>query len=58
MADLSTFLGMGGYAGFVWPAYGVAAVVLIAMAVQATGAYRRTKAALDEAQRNKPERRG
>lgn len=29
--DVSTFLGMGGHAAFVWPAYAVAAVVLIAL---------------------------
>jgi heme exporter protein D len=57
MNDLGAFLAMGGYAGYVWPAYGVAAVVLVGMAVQSLGAYRRTKAALDLAQRNKPERR-
>ena len=27
------FLAMGGYAGFVWPAYGVAALVLIALVI-------------------------
>ncbi len=50
MDAIDTFLAMGGYAGFVWPAYGVAAVVLIAMTVHALGAHRRTKQALDVAQ--------
>lgn len=31
MDSLFTFLAMGGYAGFVWPVYGVAAVVLIGL---------------------------
>jgi heme exporter protein D len=29
--DLQRFLAMGGYAAYVWPAYGVALVVLIGM---------------------------
>ena len=29
MAELITFLNMGGYAGFVWPAYGLALVIII-----------------------------
>jgi heme exporter protein D len=28
MSALSAWLAMGGYAGFVWPAYGIALVVL------------------------------
>ena len=31
MDSLSTFFAMGGYAGFVWPTYGVSAVVLIGL---------------------------
>ena len=31
--DANGFLSMGGYAGYVWPAYGIAALVLIAMTV-------------------------
>ena len=31
--DANDFLSMGGYAGYVWPAYGIAALVLIAMTV-------------------------
>ena len=45
------YLSMGGYAPFIWPAYGVAAVILIAFAVdswrrvhQATTALRRLEA--------------
>lgn len=33
MSSLHEFLTMGGYAAYVWPAYAVAAVVLIANAV-------------------------
>jgi heme exporter protein D len=35
MDSIATFLQMGGYAVFVWPAYAVAAAVLIALLVQA-----------------------
>jgi heme exporter protein D len=27
--DLQSFLAMGGYAGYVWPAYGLTALVLV-----------------------------
>jgi heme exporter protein D len=47
---MSQFLSMGGYAAYVWPAYGVAAVVLIAMGWSSVAAYRRTRRALDVAQ--------
>ncbi len=56
MNEIDAFLGMGGYAGYVWPAYGVAALVLVWMTVQSLGAYRRTKDALDVAQANRPRR--
>lgn len=31
METLSQFFSMGGYAGFIWPAYGVVAVVLVGL---------------------------
>jgi heme exporter protein D len=31
MQSLADFLTMGGYAGFVWPAYGIAALVLVGL---------------------------
>lgn len=31
MSDVSSFLAMGGYAGYVWPAYGAGAIILIAI---------------------------
>jgi heme exporter protein D len=40
-AGLDAFLAMGGYARFVWPAYGLAALVLGALLAQSLGAYRR-----------------
>ncbi|MGH6927914.1 MAG: heme exporter protein CcmD [Dongiaceae bacterium] len=29
--SVQTFLAMGGYAGFVWPAYGLAAAILVGL---------------------------
>jgi heme exporter protein D len=37
------FLAMGGYARFVWPAYGVALLVLAGMAVISLRAWRRQR---------------
>lgn len=38
---MSDFLAMGGYAGFIWPAYGISALVLIALVFESLAAYRR-----------------
>jgi heme exporter protein D len=38
--QMAHFLAMGGYARFVWPAYGVAAGVLLALLIHALVAYR------------------
>jgi len=45
--DWDAFLAMNGYGGFVWPAYGVAVVVLIVLLVQSLVGLRRRRAALD-----------
>ena len=44
MKSLHEFLTMGGYAAYVWPAYAVAAVVMIANAVLPSGRLKRLKA--------------
>ncbi len=44
MGALENFLAMGGYARFVWPAYGVAVAVLLWMLVDSVGSYRSDKA--------------
>lgn len=31
MSDLGSFLAMGGYAGYVWPAYGAGLIILAAI---------------------------
>lgn len=43
---MSGFFAMGGYAEFVWPAYGVSAVLLGAAIVLTVRAYRKARAQL------------
>ena len=53
---MSEFFAMGGYAGFVWPAYAITAAVLGGMCVRVVWSLRRTRrevAALDAAQKRK-----
>jgi heme exporter protein D len=45
---MSHFLAMGGYAAYVWPAYGVSLLGLIAALVLTLRAYRKAKAMLAE----------
>jgi len=47
MDAIAHFLAMGGYARFVWPAYGVACAALLWMLVDSVGSYRRARRALD-----------
>jgi heme exporter protein D len=51
MSALQGWADMGGYAGFVWPAYGVALVVLGGIALQSWRRYRASRRELDRAQR-------
>ena len=46
MSALESWFAMGGYAGFVWPAYGLAAVVLGALALFSWRRHRRSFAML------------
>ncbi len=39
MSELAEYFAMGGYAAYVWPAYGVAALVMIALAIVAVRDY-------------------
>jgi heme exporter protein D len=45
---LTDFLAMGGYAAYVWPAYGFAALVLIVLLGQSWRSARRRAAELDQ----------
>jgi heme exporter protein D len=51
MNALSSWLAMGGYAGFVWPAYGVAAIVLGSISFYSWQRYRASAEALARLQR-------
>ena len=44
---MSEFLAMGGYAAYVWPAYGVAVAVLGGLAIDAVLRYRAAQRRLD-----------
>jgi heme exporter protein D len=43
---IHTFLAMGGYAGFVWPAYALAAIVLVGLLVGSLRQLRKAEADL------------
>jgi heme exporter protein D len=51
IGDVGRYLEMGGYAAFVWPAYGVALVVLGGLAWRCWQRYRASTDALDKLQR-------
>ncbi len=44
--SISEFLSMGGYAAFVWPAFGAAAVVLVGLLITSLRTLRANQAAL------------
>jgi heme exporter protein D len=46
MSAIGSWFAMGGYAGFVWPAYGVAAIVLGGLAILSCRRHRRSADAL------------
>lgn len=58
MAALSEFFAMGGYAAFVWPAYGVAVVVLAGMVIESLRRVRTAEAELRALEDAMPRRRG
>jgi len=51
MGDAGNYLAMGGYAAFVWPAYGVALAVLGGFAWYSWRRYRASAEALEKLQR-------
>jgi heme exporter protein D len=51
METLNTWLAMGGYAAFVWPAYAIAALVLGGIAAQSWWRHRQSHVALARLQR-------
>ena len=60
MDAIHTFLAMGGYARFVWPCYGLAVVVMVALLVVSLKGARSREGELDrlqQARRDRPARR-
>jgi heme exporter protein D len=57
MGDIGAFLAMGGYAGFVWPAYGVACMVLAGLAAHSWWRYRQSSVALERLGQSRRPRR-
>jgi heme exporter protein D len=57
MGDIGAFLAMGGYDGFVWPAYGVAFAVLGGLALFSWRRYRESTVTLERLQQDLPKRR-
>lgn len=58
---MSSFIDMGGYAGYVWPAYGVAMVVMVGLllaSLHGTRARERELKLLQELQPHRRDRRG
>ncbi|HKX06884.1 MAG TPA: heme exporter protein CcmD [Stellaceae bacterium] len=54
---MNQFLAMGGYAQFVWPAYGIAVLVLGGMALQSYRAWRRQQTLWSAIEATRPQRR-
>jgi len=53
MADIDHFLAMGGYARFVWPAFGLALVVLGGLLIESLVTYRKRQRELAAAERQR-----
>lgn len=50
---MNEFLAMGGYAAFIWPTYGVAAVLLVGMLVVSLRSMRQREALVDSLRRSR-----
>ena len=53
---MTSFFAMGGYAGYVWPAYGVALVVLAGLVAESVAAHRRARRELARLERERAPR--
>jgi len=56
MAALSEYLYMGGHAAFIWPAYGVAVVVLFALVMVSLRTLKANEIAVREIEATRPRR--
>ena len=50
---MSGFFAMGGYAAFIWPAYAISALALVAMVWQSLAAWRAARKRLEMLEREK-----
>jgi heme exporter protein D len=57
MSSLSNFLEMGGYGGFVWPAFGLTAAILLALLVDSLRRLKAAQRALSRLEAEFPGRR-
>jgi heme exporter protein D len=57
MGEIGAFFTMGGYAGFVWSAYGIAAAVLGGLSIYSWRRYRDSIVAVERLQQNLGRRR-
>jgi len=57
MTSLSSFLEMGGYAAYVWPAFGLTATVLVAFLIDSLRRLRAAERALARLEAQVPSRR-
>ncbi len=57
MGDIGAFLAMGGYAAFVWPAYGVAFAVVGGLALFSWRRFRESVVTLERLQQDLGQRR-
>ena len=53
MAGIDHFLAMGGYARFVWPAFGLALIVLGGLLIESLVTYRKRRRELAAAERER-----
>ena len=58
MNEASSFFAMGGYAAFVWPAFGVSAAVLLGLWLESLTRLRASQRRLARLQAERPSRRG
>ena len=56
MDKIANFLAMGGYAGYVWPAFAIAALVMLGMVVATLRTLHRREAALAELEKSRSPR--
>ena len=55
---MATYFDMGGYAGFIWPSYGLAAIVMLALLVTTLRTLKARERQLKIMQETLPNRRG